>query len=226
MAELYLVRHGQASFGSDNYDQLSELGYQQARWLGEYFRERNIEFDRMIVGAMARHHQTAESICEGLAQKPSLGLQEHTGFNEFDFKQIIQAYVSQHPDQVITDWNDKRQVYSALRNAMKAWSRDELANTELSESWLNFQERVLSAMAFAREGNHRRTLVASSGGAISMALGQVMGFGSETLININLQSKNTGISHFLYNEHRIYITSFNQVPHLDLPGRLDAITHT
>jgi broad specificity phosphatase PhoE len=31
MGQIYLVRHGQASFGSANYDQLSELGHEQAR---------------------------------------------------------------------------------------------------------------------------------------------------------------------------------------------------
>ena len=30
MASLYLIRHGQASFGSDHYDQLSPLGQRQA----------------------------------------------------------------------------------------------------------------------------------------------------------------------------------------------------
>ena len=37
MAELYLVRHGQASFGAADYDRLSERGEQQSVWLGEYF---------------------------------------------------------------------------------------------------------------------------------------------------------------------------------------------
>ncbi|MCH1491392.1 MAG: histidine phosphatase family protein, partial [Luminiphilus sp.] len=30
MASIYLIRHGQASFGSDNYDQLSPVGQRQA----------------------------------------------------------------------------------------------------------------------------------------------------------------------------------------------------
>ena len=39
MAELYLVRHAQASFGTDDYDRLSQLGHRQSRWLGEYLAE-------------------------------------------------------------------------------------------------------------------------------------------------------------------------------------------
>jgi broad specificity phosphatase PhoE len=37
MGTLYLVRHGQASFGADDYDQLSELGGAGVR-LGEHWR--------------------------------------------------------------------------------------------------------------------------------------------------------------------------------------------
>ncbi|HEX5612745.1 MAG TPA: phosphoglycerate mutase family protein, partial [Burkholderiales bacterium] len=48
MAELYLVRHAQASFGTEDYDRLSELGRRQARWLGEYFAERGMRFDRVV----------------------------------------------------------------------------------------------------------------------------------------------------------------------------------
>ncbi len=62
MAELFLVRHAQASFGSDNYDQLSELGYQQSAWLGEYFRNRGIAFDELITGTQLRHRQTLDEI--------------------------------------------------------------------------------------------------------------------------------------------------------------------
>ena len=58
MAQFYLVRHGQASFGSDNYDQLSPLGHQQARWLGEYFAERDMQFDGLITGDLVRHQET------------------------------------------------------------------------------------------------------------------------------------------------------------------------
>ena len=66
MSEIYFVRHGQASFGTGNYDQLSELGHEQAWLLGEYFREREIRFDHIITGDMVRHRETAEGICVGM----------------------------------------------------------------------------------------------------------------------------------------------------------------
>ncbi|MBN8464677.1 MAG: histidine phosphatase family protein, partial [Dechloromonas sp.] len=66
MAELYLVRHGQASFGTGDYDRLSALGERQGVWLGEYFGERGIAFDRVVTGSLRRHRQTADAIFRGL----------------------------------------------------------------------------------------------------------------------------------------------------------------
>ncbi|NNE63221.1 MAG: histidine phosphatase family protein, partial [Gammaproteobacteria bacterium] len=66
MSELYLIRHAQACFGSDDYDQLSELGVRQSRLLGEYFDQRGIHFDHLVTGDMRRQHQTMEAVFEGL----------------------------------------------------------------------------------------------------------------------------------------------------------------
>ncbi|MEH6606419.1 MAG: histidine phosphatase family protein [Pseudomonadales bacterium] len=224
MAELYLVRHGQASFGSDNYDQLSPLGYQQALWLGEYLRDRAIHPDRMIIGDMARHRQTAENICQGLGR--DMEIEVHAGFNEFDFLQLVNAYIEQRPELDMPDKAEPKQVYRLLRTAMTAWSKNEIDESSLTESWQEFHSRVEAALSFARRANTPRTLVASSGGTIAVALSQIMGFDSETLINVNLQSKNTGVSHFHYNDKNIYVSSFNNVPHLDSNQRLDAITYS
>jgi phosphohistidine phosphatase SixA len=49
MAELYLVRHGQASFGAENYDELSPAGFTQSVWLGEHFAQATLQFERVVV---------------------------------------------------------------------------------------------------------------------------------------------------------------------------------
>ena len=68
MGTLYLVRHGQASFGSHDYDRLSELGHRQCRALGEHFRSMNLRFATVLTGTLRRHRETYEGIAEGLAQ--------------------------------------------------------------------------------------------------------------------------------------------------------------
>ena len=88
MGTLYLVRHGQASFGAADYDNLSELGHRQSVRLGEYWRERGMHFDAVITGTLKRHRQTWEGIAEGL------GLQRDDvlpwpGLNEYDSEALI-----------------------------------------------------------------------------------------------------------------------------------------
>jgi broad specificity phosphatase PhoE len=72
MSELYLVRHAQASFGAANYDQLSDLGHQQSRWLGEHLGKRGASFDTLVVGDMVRHHETMDGICAGMGMTRSI----------------------------------------------------------------------------------------------------------------------------------------------------------
>ncbi|MDO8419608.1 MAG: histidine phosphatase family protein, partial [Rubrivivax sp.] len=65
MGTLYLVRHGQASFGAADYDQLSDLGARQCRALGRWFRERGVAFEGVLRGTLRRHEQSLAAIAEG-----------------------------------------------------------------------------------------------------------------------------------------------------------------
>ena len=91
MSELYLVRHGQASFGSPDYDQLSEIGFKQSNVLGEFFVSRNIIFDRFVCGDMRRHRQTISQVCKGM-QLSKYNLDILPGLNEYDFENLFLAY--------------------------------------------------------------------------------------------------------------------------------------
>ena len=65
MGVVLLVRHGQASFGADDYDVLSEIGWEQSRVLGRYLAERDLRPDVLLRGGMRRHRETAEGMVEG-----------------------------------------------------------------------------------------------------------------------------------------------------------------
>ncbi len=224
MADLYLIRHGQASFGSDDYDRLSELGLRQSRWLGEYFRRREIEFDRVICGGLRRHRQTAECICEAFASPPAIEV--HRGFDEFDFQALLARYREVYPEHGALDWDNAREVYRRLRCAMLAWAEGRLSPSDRLESWSDFSRRVAEALAFARRRAQGATLVCSSGGPISMALSQWMGFGADTVVKLNLQMRNASMTHCYYTQDTICVTGFNHVPHLDTPERRSSITHS
>ena len=101
MGQLILVRHGQASFGAEDYDQLSDLGTRQGHRLGEYWREASqspersdaLQFDAVLMGSLKRHRQTWEAIAEGarLQMTPEVW----PGLNEYDSHALIETV---HPD--------------------------------------------------------------------------------------------------------------------------------
>src|SRR5216683_1437089 len=65
MASLYLVRHGQGSFGTDNYDRLSTLGHRQAELAGTYFAQHVPELEAIYCGSLQRQNETARGILKG-----------------------------------------------------------------------------------------------------------------------------------------------------------------
>lgn len=224
MAQIYLVRHGQAAFGTDDYDRLSSLGHRQARWLGEHFGERGIRFDRVVTGRLRRHAETAAGICAGL--DAALPLEQLDGLDEYDFMALCGHYLRQHPERALGDDPDRRAAMRLLRDTLHAWSRDEL-DGELPESWTAFHDRVAGALEGVRNGSEpgRRLLVVSSGGPISMAIGQVMGLAPAATVSLNLQVRNASISELTSSRGSLAMHSFNNVPHLDRPDRPEAVTY-
>ena len=155
MSEIFFVRHGQASLGSKNYDQLSELGKQQALWLGEHYRQRNLQFDRVITGDMHRHKQTLAGIEEGLGQRFESSIDP--GFNEFHFRPIMAMYARRENPEAEVPRN-ARQFFGILRGTMRAWIKGQLdadiaqydaQQGSQTETWLDFNQRV------SRAGAHR-----------------------------------------------------------------------
>ena len=229
MSELHLVRHAQASFGSVNYDQLSELGHRQARFLGDHFKLRNMRFDQLVVGDMHRHHQTMDGICEGL------GIDDTNrvvlpGLNEYNFVDMTEAYGKIHDDnplfqKVMEDPTDKKNYYRLLRQILMAWTSDSIPG--VPETWIEFKSRVEDAQnqikAMAGTGNS--ILAIGSGGSISTFVGLALGIPDENIIDLNLQYKNTASSHFFYNQKKMNLTGFNSVTHLDTNEMEQYITY-
>lgn len=225
MPELLLVRHAQASLESDDYDRLSELGHRQAQWLGEYFRYRGHRIDRVICGDMRRHRETADGIFRGMEQ-PFEDTETDPRWNEFDFQALIRAYLEQHPEAAPPPGAPVRRFMQVLRDAIGAWSEDRIGG-DLPERWADFEDRVrggLNAVG-AEPGGSRRILVVSSGGAISMALRQVLQAPARTMVHMNLQLRNSSLSQVFLNGTRMHFAGFNHVPHLDRPEREESITY-
>ena len=220
MAELVLVRHGQASFGADDYDKLSELGWRQSRWLGEHFAERGAAFDAVIRGSLRRHAETLAGIAEGMGG--TLDGAEDPRLNEYDSHALLNAHLKGGP---MPKSDDRREHFRILRDAMYAWTDGTLAGAP-HESFADFHGRVLGALAELRSGKAKRVLVVSSGGPISTILADVLGMPRRGVVDLNLQTRNTGITELQAGASRISCVSFNNVPHLDRPDRAGALTYS
>jgi broad specificity phosphatase PhoE len=223
MTELFLVRHGQASFGAKNYDKLSPLGHQQSQWLGDYFSERQFHFRQVWSGSLVRHQETVQGILSGLENKliPSID----DSFNEFDFHSIGRAYLRLFPKETLSHTATPSDFYRLLKKAMRAWSQNELELTEIQESWAAFQARVAHSIELIKSSEKQGpVLVVSSGGAIAMLISTVLGLNALQVIELNMQIRNSSFSHFYFNQHNIRLSSFNNVPHLDRLERLSSIT--
>jgi len=220
MAELVLVRHGQASFGEDDYDKLSKLGWSQSRWLGEHFAARGVAFDRVIRGSMRRHAETLAGIGEGMGG--ALASEVDARLDEYDSHALLRAHLGTKP---LPTGDDRRAHFRVLREAMYGWTDGTLGGSA-HESFADFRGRVLAALAAARTGAARRVLVVSSGGPISTILADVLGMPLRGVVDLNLQTRNTGITELQTGATRIHCVSFNNVPHLDRPDRAGALTYS
>ncbi|MDB5953959.1 histidine phosphatase family protein [Ramlibacter sp.] len=223
MGTLYLVRHGQASFGADDYDQLSELGKRQSVRLGEYFGERGIRFDGLIAGTLRRHKQTLAGILEGMQHAG-----EHLsweGLNEYDSEAVLATV---HPGKLEKPTTPEmyRHHFRLLRDGLARW----MAGSTQPQGMPSYQEfvaGVAGALDHVRANHYgQHVLIVTSGGPISTAVGHVLGTRPEVTVDLNLRIRNTAITEFAFTPKRHMLVGFNALPHLDAPAYREWVTYT
>ena len=225
MALVFLVRHGQASFGTSDYDRLSDQGRRQSRWLGEYFRARGIIFSRVVAGSLKRQRDTAGEVLAGMESDQSII--EHAGLNEYHGEALYAAHTGGR-DPLEHQRADYRHYWLTMKAAMLAWTRSELVG--VPETWAQFGARTRAGIDLACEGLARDdcALVVSSGGAISRAVVDIIGSPSATAVEFNLRFRNSGFVELIAGgagaKRSLRMVAFNAIPHLDTPERRTAIT--
>lgn len=211
MAEIILVRHGQAnSSASDeaSYDRLSELGHRQAAWLGAHLRDAH--FDHVVRGDMRRHAETAAGIGRAAQVDPR--------WNELSYFALSDALEAKtgipHPPAGPGFIHHATQVFAH-------WQDDAL--TGVPERYGAFENRVLEALAGLTDQGGR-SLVVTSTGVISVILKHVLGLSLEGHMKMLAQTMNTSVHRVSALHGALYLSEFNAVPHLDAPERHHART--
>ncbi len=211
MGTLYLVRHGQASFGADNYDQLSALGHRQAQRLGAYFAGKGLRFEAALTGTLQRQIQTHAGIAQGLGQDlPALAL---PGLNEYDSHALIATV---HPEPLARPDTPElyRHHFRLLRQAMQDWMAGRCSPAGMP-SYGDWVAGVRDALDRVRTQHSGHVLLVSSGGPIATAVGLVLGLAPEATIELNLRIRNASITEFEFNPKRHTLLTYNTLPHLD-----------
>lgn len=221
MGKLYLVRHGQASFGADNYDQLSDLGHRQAQRLGEYFAGKGLRFETSFTGTLQRQIQTHAGIAQGLGQ--GLKAVAVPGLNEYDSHALIATV---HPEPLARPDTPElyRHHFRLLRRAMQDWMAGRCSPVGMPSygEWGAGIREVLDRVRAQHTGD---VLLVSSGGPIATAVGQVLGLAPEMTIELNLRIRNASITEFEFNPKRHTLLTYNTLPHLDGPGYAGWVTY-
>ena len=222
MGNLYLVRHGQASFGAEDYDQLSELGRQQSVRLGAYFREKGLSFDTVLTGTLRRQTQTYTGIQEG--GNFDLEALLWPGLNEFDSAAVI-ATIYPHELEKPDSPERYRHHFRLLRDGLTQWMNG-VVNPKGMPSYQDFRHGVTSALDHIRKNCQGNVLLVSSGGPIATAVGHVLGTAPETTIELNMRIRNSAVTEFAFNPKRHTLVTYNTLPHLDHADHANWITFT
>ena len=211
MGTLCLVRHGQASFGAEDYDQLSPLGRQQCRRLGEHLRGRGLALQASFSGTLRRQMQSLEAIGQGLGDVPAPT--RLPALNEYDGRALVHALYPQGPPPA--DPADSfRHHFRLLREALVAWMAGRIAPQGMP-THADFVAGIAAVLDRVRNEHDGDLLMVSSGGPIAHAVGLVLGLAPAAVIDLNLRLRNSAVTEFQVTPRRLLLISFNAIGHLE-----------
>lgn len=206
MGALYLVRHGQARFGTDDYDRLSPLGVEQSRQLGYAWEAGGWLPTAAVSGAMKRHHDTALNALAMAGQDE--GYEVDHGWDEFDHEAIMEAEMPGFSS------TDPREFQAAFVRATSAWVAGSTAGDH--ESYAAFTARVLAAFDRLADaaGRGESAVAFTSGGPIAIVVAHVLTGDVSLWSTMNSVIINTGVTKIVTGRSGRNLLSFNEHGHL------------
>ncbi len=229
MGAIYLIRHGQASFGKAEYDELSEMGVEQSRALGEVLRARVPKVDAVFCGTQRRHRQTADA-CLG-AYGYSEARQETADLNEYDGDEIVACYEPRYVDrqamfaELSKTGNLRRAFQEMFTKAVARWVSGQ-HDSDYTEPWPIFRARCVRALDNMVQslGGSKTALAFTSGGPISAVSQTLLRIPDAHAFQINWTLVNCGVTKVIYGERGKYLMTLNEHAHFE-GERNDFITY-
>lgn len=248
MTTILLARHGQASFGQENYDQLSELGGIQAQMLGQHYATTQRRIDAIFTGSLVRQQDSARHFWEryqssigssndnDMAVTPAIDLNAPQSyvlpqFDEFNHKDVfIKADPAFGSQGAIAAEIAKAEVPMMrlavlFDQAMQRWHAGD-NDHDYIESWPQFNERAKQALEQVRIqvaklnlNGDSTVLVFTSGGVIAAIAAQLLQQGSQTAYQLNKSLVNTGVTAITLKDQGARLLSLNEYSHLFAEGK-------
>jgi broad specificity phosphatase PhoE len=222
MANLLIIRHGQASFGADNYDQLSTLGQHQAYLTGEFLSQSGVQLSAAFSGDLSRQCETGERILAQLDNAPSLVIDPR--FNEVQTDEQVAVMTPLLCEQdprfaaLMADMNkDSKSFQKIIETVFNYWVSPNCQVAGI-QSWRAYSEGVVSAFesALASAESGSTSAIFTSGGTIATLVGHVLGLSADRVYEFYEPVFNCSITRLIFNARKCSLSTFNDVSHLQL----------
>ena len=222
MADLLIIRHGQASFGADNYDQLSSLGQRQADLTGEFLSQSGVHFSAAFSGDLSRQRETGERILAQLEDAPSLVIDPRLNEVQTDEQMAVMTPLLCEQDPrfatLIADMNkDSKSFQKIIETVFNYWVSPNCQVPGI-QSWQAYSEGVVSAFESVRASaeSGSTSAIFTSGGTIATLVGHVLGLSADRVYEFYEPVFNCSITRLIFNARKCSLSTFNDVSHLQL----------
>lgn len=226
VGSIYLIRHGQASFGCDDYDVLSSIGMRQSEALGAHLVQLGVQFDRCLAGDLRRQQDTAR-LALGAMHDAGIAVPEvetDVAFNEFDADAVIRALLpGLLPDEpealhVLRNAREHRAEFQRLfALIVQRWHSGQYDREGL-ESWAAFVQRTGDGLqrVLDQAAGGGNIAIFTSGGTIAALLHRITGVSPSQAFELNWQIINTSLNQLKFRGSEVTLASFNSQAHLRL----------
>jgi broad specificity phosphatase PhoE len=218
MTIVYLVRHGQASAGTDNYDRLSMLGRKQSTLLGEHWARLSIKPNAAYAGSLERQKDTASLVLAG--SDHALTVQALHDLDEYNHTIVDQLFGFGKRSDAVGGL-----TFSDYHQLMERWRDSDHHTIEDYESWQTFENRGAAAIkAICQQSNHDSIAFFTSGGVVSTILQQVLGFDFTHTLQAIWQTRNSSVTTLKFENEKLALINYNTVSHLEYHADHSLIT--
>lgn len=235
MSELYMIRHGQASFGEKNYDRLSSMGFVQAETFARHWVRIGRKIDAIYMGTMKRQIDTADALISAYRdeQIPIPEIISDKALDEYDSASVFQAQLPGMMDEnpsiskkLADIYTNKRTFQLLFEEAMNRWISGACDMPGVF-TWRDFNDRVIKGVRqiMQAQGAKKRLALFTSGGPISVVVQEALNLTDKSAMALSWQIMNASITRFKYNTRGLALAGFNDITHLELENEETLLTY-